>query len=227
MPIATAARAPQRASSAPTGLRCRIRLADGRTFTGELAPERHRLLQIGLLHQDTERLIEIAAGVRRDGRLQITTRRQADHFLPGGGIGENEWRHALLELAAATPTGARRCSSPPRRGPRHAAISTPCGRAGGCGSTSTSPASSTSCGRSWPIVPATFWWKAELSVAAVAGTDVRQRIERWRHVADRCSGLTRGAPGRHTTCTTCRPPVGAALCPDGSVREMWRLRWVT
>ena len=87
MPIATAVRAPQRASSASAGLRCRIRLADGRTFAGELAPERHRSLQIGLLHQDTEGLVELAAGVRRDGRLQITTRRRADHFLPGGGTG--------------------------------------------------------------------------------------------------------------------------------------------
>ncbi|HET6868099.1 MAG TPA: hypothetical protein VFH80_19455 [Solirubrobacteraceae bacterium] len=101
MPTATAARAPQRASSAPAGLRCRIRLADGRTFTGELPAERHRSLQIGLLHQDTEGLVELAAGVRRDGRLQITTRRRADHFLPGGGTGpEDRWRHALLELAA-------------------------------------------------------------------------------------------------------------------------------
>ena len=100
MPTATAVRASQRASSAPARLRCRIRLADGRTFIGELAPERHRSLQVGLLHQDTEGLIEVAAGVRRDGRLQITTRRQADHFLPGGGSRADGWRQAVLELAA-------------------------------------------------------------------------------------------------------------------------------
>jgi hypothetical protein len=35
------------------GLRCRIRLADGRVFAGELAPERHRALQLGLLHEHT------------------------------------------------------------------------------------------------------------------------------------------------------------------------------
>jgi hypothetical protein len=100
MPIATAVRSPQRASSALAGLRCRIRLADGRNFTGELPAERHRSLQIGLLHQDTDGLIEVAAGVRRDGRLQITTRRQSDHFLPGGGSRGDGWRQAVLELAA-------------------------------------------------------------------------------------------------------------------------------
>ena len=82
------------------GLRCRVRLADGRVFVGELAPERHRSLQIGLLHHDTEGLVELAAGMRRENRLQITTRRRADHFPPGGRAGGEKWRHALLELAA-------------------------------------------------------------------------------------------------------------------------------
>src|SRR5947209_6211584 len=91
---------PQRVHRTPEGLRCRVRLADGRMFAGELAPERHRSLQIGLLHEETEGLVELAAGVRRDGRLQITTRRRADHFLPGGRSGADEWREALLELAA-------------------------------------------------------------------------------------------------------------------------------
>ena len=97
MPTATAARAPHRASQA---LRCRIRLADGRIFTGELPPERHRSLQIGMLHQDSDGLVELAAGARRDGRLQITTRRRADHFLAGGATSEAGWLEALLELAA-------------------------------------------------------------------------------------------------------------------------------
>jgi hypothetical protein len=43
------------------GLRCRIRLSDGRIFTGELRPERHRSLQIGMLHQETDGLVELAA----------------------------------------------------------------------------------------------------------------------------------------------------------------------
>jgi hypothetical protein len=82
------------------GLRCRIRLADGRIFSGELAPERHRSLQIGMLHQHSEGLVELAAGARLGGRLQITTRRRGDHFLPGGGAGEEGWLRALLNLAA-------------------------------------------------------------------------------------------------------------------------------
>jgi hypothetical protein len=68
-------------------------------FAGELPAERHRSVQIGMLHQDSDGLVELAAGVRRDGRLRITTRRRADHFLPGGRAGEEGWRHALLGLA--------------------------------------------------------------------------------------------------------------------------------
>jgi hypothetical protein len=82
------------------GLRCRVRLADGRVFSGPLAPERHRALQLGLLHEQTEGLVELAAGARRDGRLQITTRRRSDHFLTGGGGGGGVWLRALLALAA-------------------------------------------------------------------------------------------------------------------------------
>ncbi|MGZ4224400.1 MAG: hypothetical protein ACXVSU_25515 [Solirubrobacteraceae bacterium] len=100
MPAATAARVPDRAPSQRAGLHCRIRLADGRVFAGELAPERHRSLQLGMLHSQTSGLVELAAGGRRDGRLHITTRRRTDHFLPGGGAaGERGWLAALLELA--------------------------------------------------------------------------------------------------------------------------------
>ncbi|MGZ4219023.1 MAG: hypothetical protein ACXVH1_26290 [Solirubrobacteraceae bacterium] len=99
MPAPTAARVPDLAPSHRAGLRCRIRLADGRRFAGELAPERHRSLQLGMLHSQTSGLVELAAGCRRDGRLHITTRRRTDHFLPGGGAGERAWLEALLELA--------------------------------------------------------------------------------------------------------------------------------
>ena len=44
--------------------------------------------------------MELAAGARRDGRLQITTRRRADHFLPGGQAGRAGWLRPLLALAA-------------------------------------------------------------------------------------------------------------------------------
>ena len=100
MPAATAAPSNDRAQSAGEELRCRVRLADGRVFTGPLAPERHRALQLGILHQHTAGLVELAAGARRDGRLHITTRRRADHFLPGGQAGRAGWLQALLALAA-------------------------------------------------------------------------------------------------------------------------------
>jgi hypothetical protein len=81
------------------GLRCRVRLADGRTFAGELPPARHRALQLGMLHADSDGLVELAAGRRRDGRLDFVTRKRPDHFLPGGGTGRPDWLEALLALA--------------------------------------------------------------------------------------------------------------------------------
>jgi len=84
----------------PPELRCRIRLQDGGTFCGELAPERHRALHLGLLHARSDGLVELAAGTRSDGSLQIHTRARADHFLPGGGTGHEHWLEDLLELAA-------------------------------------------------------------------------------------------------------------------------------
>ncbi|MGA2926304.1 MAG: hypothetical protein ABSG43_09970 [Solirubrobacteraceae bacterium] len=83
------------------GLRCRVRLADGRTFTGKLAPERHRALQLGLLHSQSDGLVELAAGSRRDGTLTIGTRGRADHYLPGGDTGQADWLNRLLALAAS------------------------------------------------------------------------------------------------------------------------------
>lgn len=100
MTTATAARVPDRASTQRQGLRCRIRLADGPVFAGDLAPERHRALQLGMLHEHTAGLVELAAGSRREGRLHITTRRRADHFLAGGAAGQAGWLEELLKLAA-------------------------------------------------------------------------------------------------------------------------------
>jgi hypothetical protein len=78
-----------------------VRLADGRTFAAELAPERHRALQLGILHAASAGLVELAAGSRHDGALAIRTRNRADHFLPGGASGDPGWLGRLLELAAA------------------------------------------------------------------------------------------------------------------------------
>ena len=100
MPAATAAPARHRANTARETLRCRVRLADGRVFSGPLGPERHRALQLGVMHEQTTGLVEIAAGARRDGRLHITTRRRTDHFLRGGQAGGGDWLGPLLALAA-------------------------------------------------------------------------------------------------------------------------------
>ena len=91
---------PARASPAGIqGLRCRVRVADGRVFSGDLVPGRHRALQLGLLHADSDGLVELAAGARRDGNLQISTRSRPDHFLPGGNTRQDSWLQALLALA--------------------------------------------------------------------------------------------------------------------------------
>ncbi|MGH2883331.1 MAG: hypothetical protein ACRDPA_11655, partial [Solirubrobacteraceae bacterium] len=85
-------------------LPCRVRLMDGRTFTGELPAHRHRALQLGMLHTNTAGLVELAAGRREDGKLRIITRprpprTRPDHFLPGGASGNADWLDALLALA--------------------------------------------------------------------------------------------------------------------------------
>ena len=55
------------------GLRCRVRLADGRVFRGALPAARHRALQLGMLHAQTVGLVELTAGTRSpDGRLRST-----------------------------------------------------------------------------------------------------------------------------------------------------------
>jgi hypothetical protein len=69
-------------------------------FTGQLPLERHRALQIGLLHAQSDGLVELAAGTRRDGTLSIHTRGRADHYLPGGDTGHADWLTRLLALAA-------------------------------------------------------------------------------------------------------------------------------
>ena len=129
MPAATAAPARHRANIARETLRCRVRLADGRVFSGSLGPERHRALQLGPLHEHTGGLVELAAGARRDGRLQITTRRRTDHFLPGGQAGAGDWLGALLALAAQHADAGEEVFLAPAvrsapRGDKHAVIET-------------------------------------------------------------------------------------------------------
>ncbi len=84
-----------------------MRLADGRVFTGELAPWRHRALQLGLLHGDSDGFVELTPGVRApDGRLDLDRRRRAEHYLPRGASGREEWIARLLEHAEQIAHGA-------------------------------------------------------------------------------------------------------------------------
>lgn len=82
-----------------TGLLTRIRLADGRVFSGVLPSERHRRIHLGLVHVDSDGYVEIAAGRRPSGaKLRITTRKDPGHFLAGGVNGRDGWLDAILAL---------------------------------------------------------------------------------------------------------------------------------
>ena len=90
----------------PAGLRCRVRLADGRVFTGALAPRRHRAIQLGLLHADSPGFVELTPGSRRaDGTLAVDRRRRPEHYLPGGGCGDPRWLERLLAHAERIVAG--------------------------------------------------------------------------------------------------------------------------
>ena len=154
MPAATAAPARHRAPDAREGLRCRVRLADGRVFAGPLAPERHRALQLGHPARADRR-----AGRARRGRPP--RRPAADHDpparrpLPARRTGRRRRLAAGAAGArrAARRRAARRCSSPRPFGRRRGATSTRSARPASCGSTSTSPTSCRRCGRSSPSGP--------------------------------------------------------------------------
>ena len=86
----------------PAGLRCRVRLADGRVITGALSPARHRAIQLGLLHSDTAELVELTPGTRSaDGKLALDRRRRPSTTWPAA--------------APASVTGSHRCSLTPSR----------------------------------------------------------------------------------------------------------------
>jgi hypothetical protein len=81
-------------------LRCRVRLVDGRVVRGELPAERHRAIQLGMLHGDTAQLVELTPGTRpAGGKLELDRRRRPEHYLPGGASGQRGWLEALLEHA--------------------------------------------------------------------------------------------------------------------------------
>ena len=88
-------------------LPCRVRLADGRTFTGNLPARKHRALQLGLLHGESEGLVELTPGTRPPGgKVDIDRRKHACHYLPGGaGATSDEWLECLLEHAQRIVAG--------------------------------------------------------------------------------------------------------------------------
>ena len=155
-------------------LRCRVRLADGRMFTGELPAERHRALQLGLLHSQSDGLVELAAGRREHGKLSITTRprpprTRPDHFLPGGASGKQGWLEGLLALADRhAKRGEEVFIAPAGRSHARGQTSTPSVTPTRCGSTSTAPDSFTTCGRSSPNAHATSYWRAPAAEESTA-----------------------------------------------------------
>src|SRR5690242_9635471 len=87
-------------TAAPVELACRVRGLDGLVADLALPAERHRSIHLGMLHSDSAGYVEIAAGARpAGGKTDITTRRDPDHYLPGGATGHPDWLERLLELA--------------------------------------------------------------------------------------------------------------------------------
>jgi hypothetical protein len=139
-------------------LRCRVTLRDGRTVAGELPVERHRALQLWMLHRETRGLVELTPGTRDlDGRLHVDRRSRPEHYLVGGAGGDKQWLAMLLEHAAAIVTArtpgcasttgrARRCSSACPSEANREAPRTRSPRLAGCGPTSTAPIASMNCG---------------------------------------------------------------------------------
>ena len=108
-----------RQTPATVTLPCRLRLADGRTFSGQLPATRHRALQLGLLHCESDGLVELTPGTRPpDGKVQLNRRKHACHYLPAGaGTAAGEWLGQLLEHAEQIVSGAysrRRFDGEPR-----------------------------------------------------------------------------------------------------------------
>jgi hypothetical protein len=153
---------PRRGPPGPPGLRCRIRLHDGRVFCGELGPERHRALHLGLLHADSDGLVDSR---RVPGRPAARSRSTAAPGAstscpaapPEGPDGSTcSWSTpggsspASSPARGSTASRARRRSSVSRRARGRAAARTPSRTPGGSGSTSTVPSSCPPCGRSSP-----------------------------------------------------------------------------
>ena len=85
----------------------------GAVFCGELEPVRHRALHLGLLHAESDGLVELTPGTRPPGgKVEIDRRTRREHFLPGGATGT---RRMARPPAGARPADRRRRLHP-RRG---------------------------------------------------------------------------------------------------------------
>ena len=113
-PHSTATAGSRRAGQPPgTGsvaeLPCRVRLRDGRVFSGELPASRHRALQLGMLHSDSEGLVEIPAGRPMASSSLTAQGAEACHYLPGGaGEQDGPWLEGLLEHPTSSSAYAKR-----------------------------------------------------------------------------------------------------------------------
>ena len=69
-------------------------------FCGELDPVRHRALHLGLLHAESDGLVELTPGTRPPGgKVEIDRRTRPEHFLPGGATEPVGWLEGMLEHA--------------------------------------------------------------------------------------------------------------------------------
>ena len=95
---------PRAAGAGGARLRCRVRLADGRVFTGELPAARHRALQLGMLHADTAELVELTPRHPDRGRRAAARPARPARALPAR-------RRRPESRAGSPPCSARRARS--------------------------------------------------------------------------------------------------------------------
>ena len=224
-------------------LPCRVRLADGRVFTGALPAARHRSLQLGLLHADTRRARR--AHARHPPRRRAPRGRppppRPSTSCPAARAATRAGCAALLAHAERIVAGAYAAPRPGERpgeevfvgvAPRTRAVRRAATRSparAGCGSTSTGPTGSTRCGRSWPSGPCqlliasggsggvhAYWQLAEPLPARWRGPDGRRdRADRARARPDhpRARRRRRRAAGRR------RPALRRTLARDAPGRH--------
>ena len=220
-------RKPATETSANPALPCRVRLEDGRIFSASLPAARHRALQLGMLHTDSNGLVELAAGRREDGKLRIVTRprpprTRPDHFLPGGSSGKEGWLAGLLALAERHAKRGEEVFFAPavRSQPRpdkHAVSHTHT-----LWVDVDRPGSYPGCGRSSPNDRATCWPQAGAAAARTRTgacdepLDATRVDERTGELSSRSSARTCGSSITSASMTNGKPNVGDTQCAERS-----------